>query len=224
MRLYLLFAFCFVGCTAGPPCIEGRPVDDVPLADALRARAGAQFPESFRVLLRGLVQSTAGDLDFTAYVMVSRPHALRMVAMTDFGGTLFDLQQTQPGKVNVVQNTSGLPDSFLTEGLFEDVRCVFLKSPSRRAALYQLESGEWSLRLGEQDFEELTFDPQSQRPVAVHHASSGICWRQLRLDYDGAMISGYRAEHFELGYTARLIVLELHAGPVSHLLLHGVPG
>ncbi|MHC5054344.1 MAG: hypothetical protein ACYTKD_06465 [Planctomycetota bacterium] len=180
------------GCGTGP--FDGMlPVADPALRDRLVREAGDVYPESFRMLHRVVLTVGGREFDFTGYVLVSRPGALRAVAFGEIGGTYFDVVTRAPDEARVVRSPARMRVEWLVEGVAWPLRDLYVDAPSADSHLVRLRDGRLGLLAFRQggDAALTIFAPGGAKPEALVVCRSGRPTREARLsDWGPAPGSG----------------------------------
>jgi hypothetical protein len=117
------------------PYESGTPFQDNALAEELRENVNNLYPSSLRALHRCVLTVGDMELELTGYILARRPADIRLVAMSDFGGTLFEILHNSKNGTKVIKNTVGFRRKWLTKGALRDVDVIYLKHPSSNATL-----------------------------------------------------------------------------------------
>jgi len=107
-------------------------------------------PAAIRSQQRVVLSRRGSEIDFSVLVVARVPDLLRVVGLTDLGGTLFQVQRDAAG-TQVIQGSPFLDDDFLVDTLVAGLAPIFLGVPHAELRLVRVESGAPALhgRLGE---------------------------------------------------------------------------
>ncbi len=101
-------------------------------------------PAAIRSQQRVVLSRRGSEIDFSVLVVARVPDLLRVVGLTDLGGTLFQVQRDATG-TQVIQGSPFFDDEFLVDTLVAGLAPIFLGVPSEELRLVRLESGAAAL-------------------------------------------------------------------------------
>jgi hypothetical protein len=106
-------------------------------------------PAAIRSQQRVVLSLHGSEIDFSVLVVAREPDLLRVVGLTDLGGTLFQVQRDAAG-TRVIQGSPYLDDEFLVDTLVAGLAPIFLGVPDGELQLVRTESGATAMhgRLG----------------------------------------------------------------------------
>lgn len=211
------------GC-ASVPYDRGVPFQDEALVARLVRAAAEMYPPSLRVDQVVALEAGGRRMDhFRACALARRPDDVRLVAISDFGNTIFDVVRTAGG-TRIVKDCPEVPRRWLTEAAARDIAVAYLARPSPQARLVRHDDGTVGLveDLRGGRCREFIFDPAAGRLTGYIEA------RGNRLVYRAAF-SGYRmaaswprqvpgaidVTDFRLDYRLTVQVLDVGARPLD---------
>ena len=101
-------------------------------------------PAAIRSQQRVVLSLHGSEIDFSVLVVAREPDLLRVVGLTDLGGTLFQVQRDADG-TRVIQGSPFLDDEFLVDTLVAGLAPIFLGVPDEELRLVRVESGATAL-------------------------------------------------------------------------------
>lgn len=201
---------------------SGIPFQDNALAEDLRENVNSLYPSSLRTLHRGILTVGNIQLEMTGYLLIRRPADIRLVAMSDFGSTLFEVVYNKKTGVSIVKNNIGLPRRWLTRAPMRDVSVIYLRSPSPEAALVRHRRNVIALaeQLEDGTTEELLFDADTHCLTGYVMSRNGRCLYEASFS-NNKIISGWpksaipatiEIKDYRMNYQLIINVLKLTPG------------
>lgn len=156
---FTLTTIILSGC-ASVPYQSGIPFNDQPLAEKLRNNVTNLYPKALRSQHRAVLSVADIQLEMTGYVLVRQPSDIRLVALNDFGNTLFEVLRNSMREDRVVNNTLPMPSRILAKTTLRDVETIYLKWPSPSALLVRYSDNTIGLveKSSDGSMEEFRFD------------------------------------------------------------------
>ena len=217
----LVLYMCFAGaCSRWAVPDPGLPVEDPALARSLREGLDRLYPKELRALHRVILEVRARQYDLLGYVLCRGRTELRLVGMSDLGGTLFDLVHSPAAGSRVLRNGLGLDTEWLVEGAARDALLLYLERPAADSRLVRHRDGSLGLvaRLPDGSVEEYLFDAPGRSWTAYRRSRRGRPVYEMRLFSLGPLPgwAGPTARRVEirdhrLGYQASIRVVKLDA-------------
>jgi hypothetical protein len=187
VSLAVVVTLALAGCRPGAPYEAGVPLLDETLASSLRQSRAEMYPVGAKTTER-VVLTHGGQIAFTAYVAVGQPGHLRLLALSDFGNTLFEADGWwRQAPAQAVKNSSSWSDGVVTGGAWRDAATVYLAAPGPEATLRRYESDVVGLASVRPDgeTEAFQFDAESKRLVRYVRAKEGqVRYQILFLSYE----------------------------------------
>ncbi len=120
------------------------PLDDSALQSSLQRSAVSAYPEAFLARLRVTYEQRGQEMTLTGVVRVDPAEGLRLLAIDDFGPTLFEVQALAPDAVHIIRRAPGLPED-MARSAGRDFAVIFLARPSPAAEAVRLDDGRLAL-------------------------------------------------------------------------------
>ncbi|HUT57088.1 MAG TPA: hypothetical protein VNA25_04340, partial [Phycisphaerae bacterium] len=170
-RRWFVFATMFlcglVGCSepTGRPYDAGLAMEDESLAQGLRDGMRKTYPRAFHASARCVITRPQGQFAFSGHVLVRSADEMRVLALTDFGSTIFEVSLKSFGEAVVVRNNSDWSNAVLIECALRDVTTIYVKQPPPTAMIVRHTDGSEGLcwRTDNECGEEHQFDPDTHR-------------------------------------------------------------
>lgn len=113
------------------------------VARQLLVRMEIQYPDSFQLTQRILLNVAGKEYDFIGYLKMQKKGNFRAMALGELGGTFLDIQ-SGPAETRILKNAADLPQGPLKEGVAGDIRFLYgclqkytpLNSSRAKDALY----------------------------------------------------------------------------------------
>lgn len=226
----LLFFLVSQGCPS-IPYDRGSSIEDKKLQPLLVRQMKGLYPQSFRAVHRVILKVRDREFVFEGYVLVKRPHRIRLLAKGSMGGTAFDAVYGPEKKSFILQNPAGLQSSWIKEGALRDVSALYLTSWLDKAFLVRHKSGAVGLVYERPDAlrEEFLFDGATHQLTDYFLARGDECL--YRIEFSKALSSEESSAtpktlhitDYNLGYHLTVQVVQLEDSDLDDGLFERKP-
>ena len=110
-------------CTS-PKIFTLNPIDDQILMDKYTELLNNQYPDSFALTQRIILNVSGKQYDFIGQLTINRGIAFRAVAFGEMGGQFIDIL-AKNDTVSILANPTGLPEKPILQGVTEDIIQLF---------------------------------------------------------------------------------------------------
>jgi hypothetical protein len=118
----------------------GEPIDDPTLLERLVNKLDIQYPHTFSLSQRIILNVRGKQYDFLGQLMVEKGKAFRAIAFGEMGGLFLDILH-KDSQTSILGNPSSLPEKPLRLGVAKDILQIFDYQGSG-ASLFRTEQGE----------------------------------------------------------------------------------
>ncbi len=199
------------------PYDAGRPLVNEGLLESLRQSRVEMYPATFHATHRVIL--TRGDqVAFTSYVLAGRPDQLSLVALSDFGNTIFEVTQQALSAPVVSRNSSGWSDAVLINCAWRDAATVYLAAPEKGATLWLHRDGGVGLVSCRPDGEIVEFQFDRETRQLRHYVRAKDGRMRYQIDFgDYQLLAGWArpvpldltVADYEYGYTLNVHLVKL---------------
>ena len=142
-HLLVILTTCLIGCV-GPVYHPGILVSDARLAERLAAK---YEPTNVACTLRHRVHLDIKNhnLTLSTITQVDRDGGMKVVALGDFGQTLFVAQRTPAGKITATCNMHRPSRRLLTQALVDDLYTLYGPHPLATESMSRRDNGDYAL-------------------------------------------------------------------------------
>jgi len=182
----LVFVFAFLtlaslGCATSAK--TGTPLDDPVKRAALIHTIESRYPEHFRAIHRATLSVRGRDFALDGFLRIHGDE-FQFLASTGFGTVFFEIASGPPNGDVVVRSDDLLPTNLILAGPAQDIRAIYLRTPTPSAALSVLPGGLMALTDIAPDGSRAVFtlDALTGHWLTYTHGHRGRPDRMLRFD------------------------------------------